>query len=636
MSVRAVKHGLRVEEVYDGSPAKEGGLKAGDIIVGANGKSLAGKTSDESTALIKGPAGHDGPPEARATGASCAEAREGRHPDRAVRDRARRRQEDRLGPARRLHVRLGRRRQAAVEKELKAGAKGVVLDLRHNGGGLLNEAVKVVVGVPRRRARRVHEGPRAAGARLQRRGRGDRARSRWSCWSTRARPGLGDRRRRAAGPQAREGRRHAHVRQGRLPGDRAAAQRRRAGHHRRRVLHAVGPQPGRGGVRKGAGITPDIQASDDPEDRAGRGAREGAARRWPRSERRAARRRPREARRTTRSRRSSSAGTASTSTSRAAASASATSCSSSPGRGGRARVERRIGRPDVARDVLEALMLQRGLRRRFDPLVEREARERRRRRPSPAARDFRDAADLHDRSADRARLRRRDLGRGARRRRGARVGAHRGRRRRSCGPAPRSTARRSGARTRSTSPGLVEPMLPEALSNRRLLARAGRGPAGRDGRARVRGREGAPHGVPPLGDPQRRAARLPARGPHLRGRERRRSRGRSRSPPRGRWPPRWPSARGAGRAGRRVAEPEFGFSRDGHVESAAAVRADRVARADRVPDDRRQRGGRGAAGVAQAARAVPRARAARPARAWSGCSTSSRRSTCRRRRRRST
>lgn len=47
------------------------------------------------------------------------------------------------------------------------------------------------------------------------------------------------------------------------------------------------------------------------------------------------------------------------------------------GAGGRghAQVERRIGRPDVARDVLEALMLDRGLRRRFDPAVERAARE---------------------------------------------------------------------------------------------------------------------------------------------------------------------------------------------------------------------------------------------------------------------
>jgi ribonuclease R len=41
---------------------------------------------------------------------------------------------------------------------------------------------------------------------------------------------------------------------------------------------------------------------------------------------------------------------------------------------GHAKVEQRIGRPDVARDVLEALMLDRGLRRRFDPAVERAAR----------------------------------------------------------------------------------------------------------------------------------------------------------------------------------------------------------------------------------------------------------------------
>src|SRR5215207_1598528 len=57
MSVTEIKDGLRVEEVYDDSPAKSAGLKVGNIIVSVNGTSLTGKTSDQSTALIKGPAG---------------------------------------------------------------------------------------------------------------------------------------------------------------------------------------------------------------------------------------------------------------------------------------------------------------------------------------------------------------------------------------------------------------------------------------------------------------------------------------------------------------------------------------------------------------------------------------------------
>jgi ribonuclease R len=43
--------------------------------------------------------------------------------------------------------------------------------------------------------------------------------------------------------------------------------------------------------------------------------------------------------------------------------------------GGHARVLRSLGRPDVASDVLEALMIDRGLRRRFDPAVERAAKQ---------------------------------------------------------------------------------------------------------------------------------------------------------------------------------------------------------------------------------------------------------------------
>jgi ribonuclease R len=43
--------------------------------------------------------------------------------------------------------------------------------------------------------------------------------------------------------------------------------------------------------------------------------------------------------------------------------------------GGRATIARRLGRSDVARDVIEGLMVDRGLRRAFDPAVEHGARE---------------------------------------------------------------------------------------------------------------------------------------------------------------------------------------------------------------------------------------------------------------------
>jgi ribonuclease R len=43
--------------------------------------------------------------------------------------------------------------------------------------------------------------------------------------------------------------------------------------------------------------------------------------------------------------------------------------------GGRATIVRRLGRADVARDVIEGLMVDRGLRRGFDPAVDHEARE---------------------------------------------------------------------------------------------------------------------------------------------------------------------------------------------------------------------------------------------------------------------
>ncbi len=134
-------------------------------------------------------------------------------------------------------------------------------------------------------------------------------------------------------------------------------------------------------------------------------------------------------------------------------------------RGGHGRVIRRIGRADVARDALEGLMLDRGLRRRFDPLVEREARAAAEHAPHegprkdlrelptftidpPTARDFDDAisAERLDGGAVRVWVHIAD------------VAAH----------VPPGSAVDREAYRRATSvyvPGKVEPMLPEALSN---------------------------------------------------------------------------------------------------------------------------------------------------------------------------
>ncbi len=135
--------------------------------------------------------------------------------------------------------------------------------------------------------------------------------------------------------------------------------------------------------------------------------------------------------------------------------------------GGHGKVLRRLGRPDTARDVLEALMLDRGLRRRFDPAVERAARAAAEQPPHgdagprrdlrhlptftidpPTARDFDDAisAERLDDGAIRIWVHIAD------------VAAH---------VPPGSLVDREAHR-RATSvyvPDKVEPMLPEALSN---------------------------------------------------------------------------------------------------------------------------------------------------------------------------
>ncbi len=146
MTVTEVKQGLRVMEVYENSPAKTGGLKKGDLIVAVNGKPLAGKTSDQATALIKGPAGST-----VTLGVKSGDKTKTLKLKREKVDVPIVRSETETDNGKKVGwVRLagftsgsGDDVKAAVQKELKGGAKAIVLDLRHNGGGLLNEAVGV-------------------------------------------------------------------------------------------------------------------------------------------------------------------------------------------------------------------------------------------------------------------------------------------------------------------------------------------------------------------------------------------------------------------------------------------------------------------------------------------------------------
>jgi carboxyl-terminal processing protease len=146
LNVQEVRRGLRIVSVFDDSPARRAGLRGGDLVVAVGDTPLRGKSSAESTALIKGPAG---------TEVELTYVRGGR--EREVTLRRERvsvpvvqsevveRDGRKIG-----HVSLATfssgahgELSAGVERVKKRGADALVLDLRGNGGGLLNEAVLV-------------------------------------------------------------------------------------------------------------------------------------------------------------------------------------------------------------------------------------------------------------------------------------------------------------------------------------------------------------------------------------------------------------------------------------------------------------------------------------------------------------
>jgi carboxyl-terminal processing protease len=146
VDVQLEPKGLRVVGVYAGSPAARAGLTAGNLIVGVGATSLANRSETFGSSLIKGKAGT----QVKLTILSG-------HRRRTVTiTRANIVVPVAAGTVAIVHgakvgiIRLtsftdgsGAEVRSQVQRVLRRGARALILDLRQNGGGLLNEAVNV-------------------------------------------------------------------------------------------------------------------------------------------------------------------------------------------------------------------------------------------------------------------------------------------------------------------------------------------------------------------------------------------------------------------------------------------------------------------------------------------------------------
>jgi carboxyl-terminal processing protease len=146
LTVSEVEQGLRVNTVFPHSPAKGAGIKPGDLIVSVEGESIAGQSSEVSTEKIKGPEGTEvtiGVQDAKGGKTRKLTIERAQISLPVVTSKVKEVHGRKLGYVRLVTFSEGAHAllREAVEKVEKQGAEGIVLDLRENGGGLLEEAV---------------------------------------------------------------------------------------------------------------------------------------------------------------------------------------------------------------------------------------------------------------------------------------------------------------------------------------------------------------------------------------------------------------------------------------------------------------------------------------------------------------
>ncbi|HLM85106.1 MAG TPA: S41 family peptidase [Solirubrobacteraceae bacterium] len=150
VSVGQQRRGLLIARVFDSSPAARAGLKPGDLIVAVNGRKLEGVSAEAATSLIKGLPGTDvrlgiePPPQGRTRHGTVSTVELTRAVVSApvVESVTKTVHAVKLGVVALAMFSPGAHGEVreAVEHELHVGARGLVFDLRGNGGGLVEEA----------------------------------------------------------------------------------------------------------------------------------------------------------------------------------------------------------------------------------------------------------------------------------------------------------------------------------------------------------------------------------------------------------------------------------------------------------------------------------------------------------------